>query len=569
MDGDLPVQGKVSEPGAVPGGYRALGRVLLWGLLLAPIALSLLEVLRSPRMNTWDFWVLLGRSTYADGTLNPRSFTVLFNEHPAVTVILTFWADAKLFAGSQWVLGAVAFLLGLAMFAALWRMLPPRLTGTPRLAVLTTLSLLVFSSAAVEYYGAGWMGIQWFLGLAPAVVALSFAHHGRTVPAVLLGVLASLGHGSGFPVWIALGLVAWLRRDRLWRVVLPLALGVVVLVLWRLASVPGPAAPGISGVDTYLGSTMTALGRAWGAQSPDVGMITGAATLAAIGFAVVTAARTRVVPVDGTPATPDDAGWIGLAVHAALAAAMVGLSRGTISNIEGLSARYAVIGLLATAALVALLALRAPQAIKTRTVPIVLAIGLGSYAVGSTSASETRQDYLTQPVLAAAMVTGADSVVKKMNGYPEYLPRFRALGVYPFTGDFTLGCGVHGGPSPELGARLDLASARPLTAALDGDALTAGVVEAAGGDAKVNGDTDLRGWAFVDGDQPDCVLVTDADGEVSGGGAVGLPRRDVGVTFGVTGRAGWEATAKPSVKGGAVLAVKNGKLYRLAVIAAK
>ncbi|MFE6609781.1 hypothetical protein [Amycolatopsis sp. NPDC057786] len=532
------------------------GAVALWLLLLTPIVLALAEAVRSPRMNYWDFWRVIGITTDANGSLDPATFTELYNEHPVVLVAMLFWADAKLFAGSNAALGIATFVLALATYLALWRMLPEKPTGLPRLAVLTALSLLVFSSAGTDYYGAGWMGIQWFAGIAPAVVAIAFAHRGHTVPATILAVVASLGHGAAFPVWIALALIAWLRRDRPWKVLLPLVLGLGVLILWRLATSNEPGSPpAILGADTYFGSVVTVLGRTWAASTADTAMVCGVAMLVAIGLAVTDAVKRRGTAPEQTDQV-NDAGWVGLGLHMALAAVLIGLGRGRYSNIEGLSARYAIIGLLAVGALLVLLAVRAQGRVQRYLVPIALVVGLGTYAVGSSSAYLLRKDYPTQPVLAVAMQTGAASVVKKMNAYPEFLPKYRLLGVYPFTPDFTLGCGAGG---PELGSRIDVAATPVITAAPNAER-TAGFIES----PAVTGDTTLTGWAFLGGEQPDCVLVTDAAGTVVGGGAVGLPRRDVATEFGtITGRAGWEAVARPGLKDGLVFASREGRLYRL------
>ncbi|WP_414943516.1 hypothetical protein [Amycolatopsis sp. cmx-11-32] len=534
-----------------------LGTVSLWALLVTPIVLALAEALRSPRLNYWDFWHALSLTTDANGSLDPSTFGRLYNEHPIITVAMTFWVDAKLFAGANWTLGVATVLLALVTYAALWSMLPEKLTGLPRLAVLAALSLLVFSSAGMDYFGAGWMGIQWFVGIAPAVVAIAFAHRGRTVPAMLLALIACLGHGSAFPVWIALGLIAWLRRDRPWRVLLPLVLGLGVLLLWRLATrVEVGAPPAILGVDTYFGSIVTVLGRTWAASAADTAMVTGVAMLVAIGLTVVDAVKRR-----GTASTPqagNSSGWVGLGVHMALAAVLIGLGRGRFSNVEGLSARYSIIGLLAVGALLVLLAMRAQGRVQRYLVPIALVVGLSTYAVGSTSAHIVRKGYPGQPVLAVAMQTGATAVVKKMNGYPENLDKYRRLGIYPFTSDFTLGCGEGG---PELGSRIDVASVPVITAAIPkGGDRTAGFIES----PAVTGDTTLTGWSFVGGEQADCVVVTDGSGTVAGGGAVGLPRRDVSTEFGpITGRAGWEAVARPGLEDGLVFVSREGELYRL------
>ena len=124
--------------------------------------------------------------------------------------------------------------------------------------------------------------------------------------------------------------------------------------------------------------------------------------------------------------------------------------------------------------------------------------------------------------------------------------------VYPFTADFTLGCG-----GPELGGTIDLATTKPLPP--PGAGATSGTVES----GPVDGGVVIGGWAEVDAPTPTCVLITDASGRIVGGGAVGIPRADVSQKLGGTGRAGWEAVAEPGLHNGVVLVLAGGQTYRI------
>ena len=130
------------------------------------------------------------------------------------------------------------------------------------------------------------------------------------------------------------------------------------------------------------------------------------------------------------------------------------------------------------------------------------------------------------------------------------------MGHYPFNDDFTLGCG-----GPELGSRVDLASATALPPPGQ-DQPTAGAVET----GEVKGGVEVGGWAMVAGNTPDCVLITDQGGTVVGGGAVGIPRRDVTQIVTGTGRSGWRAVAKPGTEDGVVLVASGGRLYRITTV---
>ncbi|WP_216212664.1 hypothetical protein [Amycolatopsis aidingensis] len=551
-------QGTVPQPGPRPRRWSRdlLAKILLWAVIAAPALFAVLEVARSPKLNSVDYWVVLGMTT-SDGALQVDKLFELYHEHPVLLVAVLFWLDAKLFDGTNQPLGVLSLLLAGAMLAALWRMLPARLTGNARLAVIGALSALVFSSAATEYFGFGMMGVQWLIALAPAVTALAFAHHGRTIPAILFAGIASLGHGVAFPVWIALAVVAWLRRDGRWRILLPLGIGVAVFAVWRLVPQQvGYAQAGIAGPDTHLGAALTTFGQIWSYSSVDLALLTGALVIGAYGVLSARSVRERLgTAAPGTMSSAEDAGWVGLVVHLVLASIMIGISRGGMANNGGLAPRYAGIALLGAAALVVLLSGRGPRAIRARMVPVALVIALVTYAVGSTSASAARSRYPDQPVLAVAMRVDATSVISELYGYPNLNERLRRMSVYPFTEDFTLGCG-----GPELDDRIDMASV-PALPEVSPDRKTMGAVD----EDAVVGDRQLNGWAIIEGRRADCVLVVDGSGTVVGGGTVGVPRQDVTTFTNASGRSGFRAVAAPDVENGTVLVMKDGKTYRVAL----
>jgi hypothetical protein len=550
-----PAVAETTEPRRRPRTTPA--RAALWTLAAVPVLLAVAEAIRSPRLNFNDFWLVLGITTGPDGTFHPGETLTLYNGHPIELVSVVFWLDAKLFAGENWTLGLVSVLLAGLILGALWSMLPARITGTPRAALLVALSALVFSSAAVAYFGIGMMGVQWLLGLAPATMAIAFAHRGRTVPALIFCLLASLGHGSGLPVWFAVALVAWLRRDRPWRSLAPAGAGLGVLVLWLVA--PHDVSyqkPFVIGADTLLATSLAVLGKVWSAESLDLAMVSGAVLLGVLLVLAVPAVRYRLrVPAGKADGDPE-AGWFGLAVHAALGAVMIGIGRGGWGTIEGLAPRYVELALLFTCALLVLVICRGPDWVRARVVPVALVVAAASYGVGSTNAAETRRQYPFTPTLAVAMHVGAGDVIARQYAYPAYLDVLRSMKVYPFTDDFTLGC-----KGPELGDTLDLSTVKDLGPPTD-QRNTGAYIESPTG---VVGDVQISGFAMIDGEQAECVLVVDPAGTVVGGGSVGLPRKDIptqGVAWG-TGRSGWQAVAKPGTTDGSVIVLYRGTYYRI------
>ncbi|WP_346126963.1 hypothetical protein [Lentzea roselyniae] len=526
----------------------------LWALVAVPVLIALAEAIRSPKLHFWDYWVVIAKSVDKSGELTDGVWR-LHNEHPAVLASLAFWADAKYFNGYNYVLGVFCVLMSIVMLFALIRMLPARLTGLPRAAVAVAVSFLVFSSSALEYYGIGMSGTHWLLGLMPSVVAISFAHHGWTVPALVFALIGSFGHGSAYPVWFTLALIAFLRRDHWWRIVTPVVLGAGVMIHWMTQEHPVAPTIQLVGADTYLATALTMLGEAWVSRAIDLASMVGAVIVVLYGIFTVRAVKERQEPQ--TPRI-DYSGWIGLGVHTVLVAALIGFGRARFSVNEGLAPRFAMVSLLAASAVVVLLAVLGPRFLRTRIIPFALVVGIGTFAVGTYQAGATRSYYPKQPVLAVAMHLEAKSVMLKMSATPMSLAPMRALKAYPFTDDFTLGC--HG---PELGTTVDLKTAKDLPAPKFESGSTMGAVET----GEVRGDTEITGWAQVNAKSVDCVFITDQTGLVVGGGAVGLPRPDVReVISNGSGRSGWAAVAKPGTKDLIVLVSAEGQLYRIVTV---
>jgi hypothetical protein len=106
----------------------------------------------------------------------------------------------------------------------------------------------------------------------------------------------------------------------------------------------------------------------------------------------------------------------------------------------------------------------------------------------------------------------------------ELNPRLENMGHYPFSDDFTLGCG-----GPELGTVLGRDDMTPLPAAdRNHHDQPSGWVDS----VEPEKDASLvRGWAAGDGDPVRCVVYADATGKITGGGQYHLPRPDVARTF--------------------------------------
>ncbi|WP_422647152.1 hypothetical protein [Actinoalloteichus caeruleus] len=549
-----------------PGGGPRAAVIALLVLAALPVLFILVEVFRAPPMHYGDYWTILSKVIDGTGALAPAGLFELYNQHPIVVTGLLFYVDAVLFGGSNQLVGVLNVVASVAMLGALWTMLPRRLPATLRAGLLATFSLLLFSPAILEFYAMSMSGAHWLSGFAPAVLALAAAHRGRTVAAVLLALLGSLGHGAAFPVWLAIALVAWLRRDAAWRIWTPLvALGAVVVAFLTMpggSSVPPADAPAI---DVYLMLISATMGQIFAIQSVDLATLAGLAGLVGVAVSVTVVVRARLAAAPptasgevttGTPGrrAAESAGWVGLALHAALVAAMVGSSRVSLGVDIGQSARYAIIPALTWIALVTLFVLLRPRVPVPRAVALATALGVVAFVAGSTQGQKVRNELRAVPLLAVAAQVGAHETLVGLKMNPDDVPAFAATGAYPFHDGFTLGCG-----GPELGDRVDLASVRELAHPED-DTETAGYLET----GPVEGDAEISGWALVDGVRADCVLVVDTSGTVIGGGMTGLNRPDLVDNLPTSEPgAGFQAVAAAGLLEGRVLVARGGSLYEV------
>jgi hypothetical protein len=530
---------------------------LLVLLAAAPVVSMIVEVFRSPVLNFLDYWTVLGLASYPTGQFHLAGLFVVYNGHPVVVAGTLFWLDAKFFGGSNHALGLLVVGLSLVVVAALASMLPRRLSATTRAALVAGFALLLFSSGNLENFAEGMSGTHWLSGLAPAIVAIALAHRGRTVPALILGVLSCFGHGAAFPVWTALALIPWLRGDRRWKVIAPIVIGVLAAagVAVAYAVLPGSGASVAAPTpDRLLAVIAGVLGQLWSSQVTEIAVLAGTLTAVALAVGVALVVKDRVRRhEDQQPA--DAAGWTGFAVHILLAAVLIGLSRAGMADNVGESGRYAIISGLAACAVLALTVLLRRRLAVLPAVVLAVTVGLVTFAIGSAQATNVRNQYPNQSVLAVAARLDAKNSMASLRMRDSVLPAARGLGAYPFTSDFTLGCG-----GPELGSKLAGAvTPTPGTT-------TGGYVES----GKVTGDTVVSGWAMVNGVHPDCVLVVDDKSEVIGGGFVGLPRPDVAAAMKTTdNNVGWRVVVAPGATNPQVVAMAGGKAYLLPVVAGK
>ncbi|MFC3455494.1 DUF2079 domain-containing protein [Amycolatopsis speibonae] len=522
--------------------WRRPGQVALWLFAVLPFGLALFTAVRAPKMHVLlDYWHVLAKITDDNGDLLGQVFTYHLDQ-PFVLPSLVFWADAAWFGGDNRILTILTVLLVAGIVACLYSMLPDSLSTTKKSVLLAGFSWLLFSSHAAELWLQGTNGISWIPAVFFCVLAIACAHRGLSWAAVAAAALGCLSFGAALPIWFVLALIAWLRKDSRPRVLIPGAIGILVVVTWFLTkpSEQHSLATSAFDPDGRLSVLAAALGGLWSADVAVVAVIAGGLTIAALVYFV-------------RETSPRVSGWIALATYSLLLASMLALGRTTDQapggNV-GLISRYVIIGALATSALLALVVINRPQWPLRHLIVATMTVALLTHAIGGAKADRVRHDYGPLNLAAIALRVDAPTVLDALHIQRAAAAAARSLGAYPFNDTFTLGCG-----GPELGSHLPTPAPLP-HGTEPGD--THGEIGTA-----LTGDTLLSGWATIGGTRADCVLVVDQNDIVIGGGLIGLPGSVTKTTTPAPEGMAWQAVAPAGATIGGVVAVKTGSLYRL------
>ncbi|MCU1684649.1 MAG: hypothetical protein JWQ81_5388 [Amycolatopsis sp.] len=523
---------------------------------LLPLAYVTLQAVRAPKLNLLlDYWDVLAKITTDDGSLQPRMLFTYNLEQPFAVPSLLFWADARFFGGDNRVLTVLTVLLMAGIVVLLSRMLPTSLSPVKRAALTVGFAFIMLSTHGIELWVQGTNGISWTPALFFVVLTVFLMHRGRFWPAFAAAVFGCLCFGVGFPAWLGLVLVAWLRREPRWKVLVSAVAGIAVLAIWLTTRPSAPQALATSSFDVQhrLAAISASLGAMWASSESHVATLfaVGVGLLLAILLAVfaVAAVRGRFTPA--TPEQSDEAGWIGLATCTLALALLIGLGRTTPGINVGMISRYSVIGGLALCSALTLVALRRPRLRARYVLAGVVAVSLVTYATGYPKVATVKTGYYGYGAIEVALRVDAPGALTALQVNPEVVPAARALGMYPLTGSFSLDC--HG---YELGSQINFGGIKPLPGP-HAPGVTKGVLDT----PPVRGDALLSGWAVVADTHPDCVLVLDESGKVVGSGITGVSRPDAVRLTGGDANAGWRAVAAPNSTASRIVLVAGGTLY--------
>lgn len=525
---------------------QRIAHLVEW-LAVVPIIAMIAEVAKAPRLQYTDYWYVLLRITNADGSLHIPGLRFLQNEHPLMLPGLLYWLDARLADGDNRVLGMVVVVIAATTVFLLRTALPKELPPMMRASMVVAMAFLIFSLHGAHNFIRSMSGSAWLLANLLVIASLLLANRGRWWPAWAVALLACMSYGTSFAVWPALAALAHLRGERWWRRLLPLGVGALVIIAWSLLKpAVDPGGTPASDLGTMLYTFLAVLGHLWTGTDSGTAVLAGAAILAVYG--ILAGNRIARLPVLRF--------WWVLGLHAVLASAMIARARIDFGTEFGLNSRYTSLSVLASipaGVLLCYVFYRGVSRNGTKLAVTAIVAGLVGFVLGAPTAATIRAENKDHPLQAFALRMGLGDAFGAT--LPRNLaPRLQSMGHYPFSGDFTLGCG-----GPELDSMLDLSAMTPLPPADGRNPLQpAGSVDRV---TPKTGASTIAGWASGDQDKVRCVVVVDESGKIVGGGLDSLARPDVAAKLvGISPNVGFTVIAPDSALSRVVVIYESSAL---------
>lgn len=485
-------------------------------LALIPVAAMTIEVAGAPKLHFVDYWYALVRFVNLDGSLNLSGLFVSSNEHLIAIPSLLYYGNATLFGGDQRYLGYLDIIIAVATVLLIRTAIPKSLPIVVRASIVFATSALIFSMHGLHNFTHAMSGAAWLTANLICVGALLFGVKGKWWPAWGMALLGSITYGTAFAVWPSLALIAIMRREPMWRRVLPLVTGAVIVIGWMGLNHNAAGTSSQNDIGSAVFGLFAVLGHIWAAENTGLAVFAGAVILGAYGaLATVKAAR-----------TPELRFWWGLACHAFFGGAMIATARIDFGLDYSQTSRYTSISVLISLPLLVIAGTVGHSFVKRHwrkmAIGFVVA-GMLGFALGVPTANQVRSEDVDHEIEAVALRAGY------LNAFGwdlppaghQLVPRLEALHHYPFNDSFTLGCG-----GPELGDQIDLTGVPEMLAPTGGRTPVSPVGLVDKIDPKP-GSQLVWGWATGANDPVRCAVLVDSTGKVVGGGVSDRERSDI------------------------------------------
>ncbi|MBB4906794.1 hypothetical protein [Actinophytocola algeriensis] len=494
---------------------RWLARLIEF-LALVPAAAMTIEVARAPELHFVDYWYALVRFVSLDGSLNFGGLWKASNEHLIAVPSMLYYGDATIFGGDQRILGYLDILIALATVVLIRFAIPRSLPVVVRASIVLASSALIFSLHGLHNFTHAMSGAAWLTANLISVGALLFAVKGKWWPAWGMALLGSITYGTAFAVWPSLALVAILRKEPVWRRVLPLALGAVIVVGWMSVNHNAAGSGTESDIGTAIYGLFAVIGKVWTANNTGMAVFAGAVIVA--GYATMATVKAAKAP--------ELRFWWGLGCHGFFGSAMIAVSRIDFGLDYSQHSRYTSVSVLVSLPLLVIIGtvVHSFAARHWRKIAVAFAVaGVTGFALGVPTADTVRAENADHEIKSVALRAGylnAFGWALPPEGH-QLVPRLEALGHYPFNDDFTLGCG-----GPELGDTIDMSGVEEIGFPTGGrtPASPAGVVDLV---EEKPGSRLVWGWATGVKDPVRCTVLVDSSDKVVGGGVSDRVRSDI------------------------------------------
>jgi hypothetical protein len=485
-------------------------------LALIPAGAMTLEVANASKLHYVDYWYAIVRFVDLNGSLNFGGLFKASNEHLIAIPSLMYYGDATLGGGDQRILGYVDILVAIATVVLIRFAIPKSLPVVVRASLVLAASALIFSLHGLHNFTHAMSGAAWLTANLISIGALLFGVKGRWWPAWGMALLGSITYGTAFAAWPSLALIAIMRREPMWRRVLPLVVGGVIVVGWMSVNHNAAGSGTESDIGTAIFGLLAVIGHIWAANNTGFAVLSGAVILGSYGaLATVRAAR-----------TPELRFWWGLACHAFFGGAMIAVSRIDFGLDYSQHSRYTSVSVLISLPLLVIAGTVVHSFVGRhwRKLAVGFAVaGITGFALGVPTADAVRTEDIDHDIQSVALRAGylnAFGWALPPAGH-QLVPRLEALGHYPFNDSFTLGCG-----GPELGDHIDLGGVKELTLPTGGRT----PVSPVGTVDKVQAEPGAQlvwGWATGVKDPVRCTVLVDSTGKVVGGGVSDRVRSDI------------------------------------------
>lgn len=484
-------------------------------LLAIVPAIVIVDLVRDSSQLPWlDYWSALIRFTNDDGSLRPLDLLFFSESHVPAFPNFLYWINLHLTGGLSHPIGYYDIAVVVAQLLVLRFLLPKpdRLGWVWHSLLVVGFAVLLFSPQGAWNFARAMSGGAWLTANLLTLIAIAFAARGRLLWAIPVAGLASLTYGTGLMAWPAVVLIAIVRGRWNWRGWVVAAAGAVTLATYAIAY-QRPASHASVGVEfnDLARRTFQVLGAVI-SPDPELALVAGVVGVGLAGVLVASCWHPIELRRQALP-------FFAIALYATLAALMIGTARGGGLHEEnlGVASRYASLSILLWIAVLALCVMRFRP--DLRVWPFGFAVVALAFASGQPTLASMRSAARAQDELAIAVRMGVSE------GYPyaprpDDVPRFQAMGHYPFSSDFTADCG-------QLGQRLERSSIVTLDSDERGNLDR---FETAYNPASVR----MSGWFASAQGKTRCVLFTDESRRVVGAAATRFDRPDVAALGGPT-----------------------------------